>query len=246
MTILITGATDGLGLALATLYRKRERPVVAVGRRPFTALDSLPFPSNRYLQIDLSRPDADAALMRALNALQIGDIDLVIHNAGSGFYGRVEEQTEQDIERLVELNFTRPIELTRALSHRLEKTRGTFVFVGSVAASLPSPLYATYAATKRGLEGFARGLRAEARGRYRVQVIHPGAMRTRFHEKQNIDTEAIGWESFPDVERVARRVALAIDGRKPVVTVGLANRWGVRFARHFPRAFDAVYGRRFS
>lgn len=245
MTVLITGATDGLGLALAKHYRKLGRTVIAVGRRAYTDLNSPPYPPERYIQIDLARPDADMMLIRALNALQVQSLDLVIHCAGTGFYGPVEQQEETDIERVVELNFTRPVQLTLTLSGRLEKSRGKVVFIGSVAASLPSPLYATYAATKRALEGFARSLRQETRGKYEVQVIHPGAMRTGFHRKLGLNREEMDWEKFPDVDPVARSIARAVEGRNPVVTIGAANRLVSALARNFPLRFDARYGRRY-
>jgi len=244
MTILITGATDGLGLALARHYRKTEREILAVGRRPFMELEAPPFSPYRYLQIDLARPDADMALLRALNALNVGPLEIFINNAGTGFYGPVEEQETRDIATLVELNFARPIQLTRILSERLVQSRGKVVFIGSVAAALPAPLYATYAATKRGLEGFARSLRLEARGKYGVQVIHPGAMRTGFHRKLEISRDEVDWENFPDVERITQKVARAIDGRRPVVTIGAGNRLVAGIARKFPRGFDTLYGRR--
>lgn len=245
MTILITGATDGLGLALARHYRKQNRAVLAVGRRSYTDLDAPPFPPDRYLQIDLALADADLTLVRSLNALDAGPLDLVVHNAGTGFYGPAEEQKESDIEILVNLNFTAPIQLTRALTGRLQKSGGKVVFIGSVAASMPSPLYATYAATKRGLEGFARSLRVEARGKYRVQVIHPGAMRTGFHRKLEISRDEMDWANFPDVERIAIRIARAMDGNRKTVTIGPGNRLLAGMARKVPRLFDGAYGRRF-
>ncbi len=245
MTILITGAGDGLGLALARIYEAEGRPVIALGRRPFTELDSPPYPSSRYIQIDLARPDADTILLRALNALEIPSLDLVIHNAGIGYFGPPERQTERDIQDLIGLNFTLPIRLTLALMSRLEAAKGNVVFIGSVAAALPCPQYVTYAASKRGLEGFARSLRLEAEGRFKVQVVHPGPMRTRFHEKAGIPLDEMKWDAFPDVARTAGEVVRAIQSRKAVATLGAGNRTIGRLARQFPQMFDLAWGRRF-
>jgi short-subunit dehydrogenase len=244
MTILITGASDGLGLALARVYTAKRRPVVAIGRRPFVELDSPPYPASHYLQMDLTHRDADATLLRELGSLGISGLDLIIHCAGIGYYGPPDQQSESGIERLVHLNLTVPVRLTQTLMTRLEMAKGKVVFIGSIAAALPCPRYATYAATKRGLEGFARSLRLEVHGRFRVQVIHPGAVRTRFHEKLGISGQELKVESFPSPSAVASRIANAIESKRAVVTIGAGNRAISRIARSFPHTVDRVLGRR--
>jgi len=89
---------------------------------------------------------------------------------------------------------------------------GRVIFIGSVAAALPAPDYAVYGATKAALEGFARSLRVELRGRVGVQVIHPGATRTGMHAKAGAPLERMGWTDFPPPERAARQIVRAIAG----------------------------------
>jgi short-subunit dehydrogenase len=98
-----------------------------------------------------------------------------------------------------------------------------------VAAALPAPDYAVYGASKAALEGFARSLRIELAGRVGVQMIHPGATRTGMHAKIGAPLAQIGWRRFPPAARVAAQIVRAIDGGRPLETIGAANRL-LRFA----------------
>jgi short-subunit dehydrogenase len=227
-TVLITGATDGIGLELARIYRARGAQLVLVGRRSAEALD----PAEYYCRVDLAQPYAAMIVAEFVQQQGIPHLDLLIHNAGIGSYGPVEEQTPEQIDRLLDTNLCAPISLTHALLPYLAAARGRVVCIGSVAAALPAPEYAVYGATKAALEGFARNLRIELHGQVAVQVIHPGATRTGMHAKVGAPLERIGWRRFPTADAVADQIVAAIDRGAPVAVIGAGNRL-LRFAGRF-------------
>ncbi len=231
-TALITGATDGIGLALARIYRARGARLALVGRRFIGDLDRGLFMPETYCRADLSRPDCAAEVERFLQMRGIERIDLLIQNAGTGYYGPVEDQTPAGIRNLLAVNLMTPIRLLHRLYPYLERSGGKVVLIGSVVSAIACPDYAVYAATKAAIEAFGLSLRAELKGRVSVQVIHPGATRTGLHAKIGLSRDEVDWERFPSAERVAAKIARAIEGRRPVVTIGVGNRlvrWAGRF-----------------
>lgn len=218
--VLITGATDGIGRALARIYHARGARIIGVGRRAAVSLDSC----RDYCRVDLAQPFAAALITEFLWQRGVQRLDLLIHCAGIGSYGAVDAQTPEEIDALLNINLRAPITLTHALLPLLAAARGRVVFVGSVVAALPAPNYAVYGATKAALEGFARSLREELRGVVRVQVVHPGATRTAMHAKAGAPLNRIGWRRFPSPEWTAARIARAIDRDAPVATIGAVNR----------------------
>ncbi|NJL34944.1 MAG: SDR family NAD(P)-dependent oxidoreductase [Chloroflexaceae bacterium] len=154
------------------------------GRAP-AELDTNLFTPARYCRADLSQPEQATQTVAAFcHQHALRHIDLLIHNAGIGYYGPLEQQPWPSIEALVAVNLAAPIELTHTLLPYIEQARGRLVFISSVVSVLPAPDYAVYSATKAALDGFARSLRLELRGRVSVQVIHPGATRTAMHAKK--------------------------------------------------------------
>lgn len=240
--ILITGATDGIGLALARIYKgKGERPLL-LGRRPWSELSQLAeeFAEADYCQADLAAPDAEVYVTQFLDEHAIDRLDVVVHNAGVGFYGRFAEQTPESINQLVDVNLVVPIALTHALLPWLPAGWGQMVFIGSVAADLPSPDYAVYTATKAALAGFVRSLQVEWRGRVTVQLIHPGATRTRMHEKMGISQETMAWDKFPPADEVAAGIVKAIESKRPFATIGAGNQLVGLAGRQFGAVMDPV------
>ena len=243
-TIIISGATDGLGLALARIYAARGTRLVLLGRRPRTTLDTQFFTEETYCQVDLADPGCAGTVERFLRERGIAAVDLLIHNAGVGFHGPVARQAAASVRELVAVNLRAPIALTHALLPALWRARGTIAFIGSIAAALPVPEYAVYGATKAALEGFARSLRVELAGQVAVRIIHPGAIRTAMHAKSGMAIGATAWRRYPPPERVAAQVVRAIEQGPATTALGPANRM-LRFAgRHGAGVVDALARRR--
>ncbi len=231
--ILITGGSSGLGAALAKLYGEQGKRLVLVGRRDGAELDPAIFGPDHYCQADLTQPDAVRTVTAWLDAQGIDQLDLVIHNAGMGYYGDVADQSAANIQALIALNLRAPIALTHALLPRLDAARGKLVFVSSVASTLAAPDYAVYTATKAALDGFARSLRIEQAGRVQVQVIHPGAVNTGMHAKIGIPKSQMDWDKFPSAQKAAAQMVRAIAGNRRNPALGLGNqaaRWAGLYA----------------
>ncbi len=223
--ILITGATDGIGLALARVYKERgERPLL-LGRKSWSELSQLAgeFSENDYFQVDLAQLDCAAQLTRLLDEREIDRLDVVVHNAGVGYYGRFADQSPEQINQLIHVNLVAPVALTQALLPWLPAGKGQVVFISSVVADLPGSDYAVYVATKAALSGFVRSLQVEWQGKVAVQLIHPGATRTAMHAKMGISQETMDWEKFPSAEDVAVGIVRAIEGKRPFTTIGAGN-----------------------
>ena len=186
--MLITGASDGIGLQLVRSYAGRGHRVIATGRR---AIDDeaahFGGPGIVYLRADQQEPARAARQIDAmLTTLGIDALDLVILNAATGWAGVAEEEPARSIDRQIDINLTAPAHIAARLAGRLFAAGGRLVFIGSKAAVKGAAGFATYAGTKAALDGLSRALREEWRGRAHVTMIHPGPVRTDMHAKAGL------------------------------------------------------------
>ncbi|MCB0033972.1 MAG: SDR family NAD(P)-dependent oxidoreductase, partial [Anaerolineales bacterium] len=224
-TVLITGATSGLGLEMARLYHQQGARLVLIGRRPLAQLQEDLFTEERYCQVDLGLPEAAEVIKNWLDERAIETVDVLIHNAAVGYYGTVADQPTPSMAQLIQVNVKAPIAVTHALLPRVTAVRGQLVFVGSVASVLPTAEYVTYTASKAALDGFARSLRIELGEQASVLVLHPGATHTGMHEKIGISREKLNWEKFPAAAVVAQHMVAVIErGKGGRVALGLGNK----------------------
>ena len=163
--MLLTGASGGLGKAIAEALAARGAEMVVTGRN-VEALKSLP---GEALKADLAdRADVESLIERA------GRVDILVHNAGLPASGRIDGFTPQEIDRALDVNLRSGMQLTRALlPAMLERRAGHLVYMSSMAGKIPvTPLYS---ATKYGLRGFAGALRDDLhRTGVGVSVVFPG------------------------------------------------------------------------
>lgn len=200
-TILITGATDGLGLALARHAANVGWRLVLVGRRPLATFTDPLFTPHTYCQTDLSQPDSGEQIAAFCHSNGITALNYLVHNAGVGYVGEIEAQDAASVQELVAVNLTAPIRITQPLLPLLKAANGKMVVVSSVVAPHATPRYAVYTATKSALEGWARNLRIELAGQVQVQVLMPGAIRTAMHRKTGMPESRS--RRFPPPEKIA-------------------------------------------
>lgn len=240
---LLTGATDGIGLALARRWTERGEPPLLHGRRSIERLEPGLFDPARYVQADLAREDGPERVAAFLDQRGIDALDALVLNAAAGWYGRIERQAPEEIRELVEVDLLATLRLCHLLIPRLRRRRGRIAFVSSVVSGLPTPRFAVYAAAKAACEGFFRSLRLELEGEIEVQVIRPGAVRTAIHRKSGADPVAIGWERFPTPTDVAARIDRLLAGPPRWRTIGARNRLLRTAGRHVPRLVDRLQER---
>lgn len=226
MNILITGATDGIGLALARHYQGQGARLILIGRRALADLDQQLFAEHCYCQSDLNDPTGIADISSWLHEKDIREINLVIHNAALGYIGAIEQQRAESIRTLLQVNLWSPIALTHLLYPLVKRAGGKFAFISSVATGMAGPNYAVYTATKAALEGFVRSWQIELaadRSPVRAQLIRPGATRTQMHKKSGGNPEQMGWQRFARPEAVAHQIVKALATEHRVVTLGIIN-----------------------
>lgn len=173
-TVLITGASAGLGLAAARLFSKKGCRVFGTSRsqRPGE-------PGIEMLELDVR---SDASVERCVGEVleRAGQIDVLINNAGVMHLGIAEETSLADARALFETNFFGVVRMTNALLPGMRGRRqGRIINVGSLAAWVGEPGEAFYAASKSALEGYSEALRHEVwpLGLH-VSVVEPGAFQT--------------------------------------------------------------------
>jgi short-subunit dehydrogenase len=169
--VLITGATGGIGHAIARALHARGAELILTGRRTEVLAELAAEVGGTTIACDLSDPAAVTKLMD-----EAGDIDVLVANAALPAIGAIADYTEEGIDRDLGVNLRAPIVLTRwATKQMLPRGHGHIVLIGSIAGRAPSPLTSMYNATKFGLRGFALAHRDDLHGTgVGVSVIEPG------------------------------------------------------------------------
>jgi NAD(P)-dependent dehydrogenase (short-subunit alcohol dehydrogenase family) len=191
-TVLITGATDGLGRAAAVLLAQRGYRVFAAGRNAEKRrhLDLLAAQKNLPLEsIDMDVCD-DESVKKAVDAVleRSGGLDVLINNAGIIYVATVEDTRMEDWRRQFETNFFGVVRVTQAvLPHMRSRQRGRILMMSSVSGLVTPPTHGPYSSTKHAMEGLSNALRLEMYP-FGVEVIliEPGYIVTNL---QNIAAE---------------------------------------------------------
>lgn len=208
--ILITGASSGLGAALAARYAKENTPLTLTGRdskRLQTVANALsPFSSQGITAItaDLAREQSIAALFDGLTQAP----KTVIHCAGSGYFGAIETQRTSDIQSLLENNVTSTILLVRELVQRYKERAVTVVIVMSTAALAAKAGESTYCAAKWAVRGFVESVRLELKNSpMKLIAVYPGGMDTGFWPSSG---KALDTSSFMSADEAADMLKQAL------------------------------------
>lgn len=176
--VLVTGASSGIGQAVASAFAAKGFEVFGTSRNPQR---TEPIAGVELVQLDVT----DAASVTAAVATVIqraGRIDVLVNNAGSGVLGAAEESSITQAQQLFDTNFFGLVRLTReVLPHLRAQGSGRIINIGSVLGLLPAPYGALYAASKHAVEGYSESLDHETREfGVRVSVVEPGYTNTSF------------------------------------------------------------------
>lgn len=182
-TAVITGASRGIGRAIAAAADARGARLCLIGRSP-DALDKVraELHGNAIIAVvDLTdRHQLEAAAETARR--ELGSVDILVNNSGIGCWGPFVETSDDGAERVLAVNLVAPMQLTRLLlPEMISRRRGHIVNVGSVAGRVGVPFEAVYSVSKFGLVGFTEALAVEVRSfGVGVSMVNPGPVATTF------------------------------------------------------------------
>lgn len=182
-TWFITGASAGFGRAMTERLLERGDRVAATARRPERLTDLAGEYGDRLWTARLDVTDTDELRAVVDKAFaELGRIDVIVSNAGFGFYGAAEELGDADIEGQIATNLVAPVQLTRAvLPHLRAQGGGRIVQLSSAGGQMAVPGGSLYHASKWGVEGFFESVLAEvAPFGVEVTLVEPGVARTGF------------------------------------------------------------------
>ncbi len=246
MTVVITGASSGIGAALARALHASGAHVVLAARR-LERLQALAreLPGSRVIETDVTDPAACSALLAA-----VPEADTVICNAGYGLARTICDTTAAEWLDLLKTNLLGTTACIVAAVPQLRQRpvrdgwRGQIVIVSSALARRGRPAGGAYSATKAAQLSVAEALRVElAEDAIAVTSVHPIATDTEF------TSIAVGWkngarEPRQSAELVARRIIAAIVRPRPEVWPHRLSRWGLSLATLWPSLLDRYFRRR--
>ncbi|MBS2016847.1 MAG: SDR family NAD(P)-dependent oxidoreductase [Deltaproteobacteria bacterium] len=224
--VVITGASMGIGRALALAWAKEKGTTLVLSARGREALDSVArdveAAGGRAVAVPGDVTDEAHRVALLEEAAARGGVSVLVNNAGRGFYSPVAKIDLEEMRRLFELNVLAPLRLVQLATTQLEATKGTIVMMSSVAGVVAAPRYAAYAATKFALEAIAMTMRSElAAAGIRVVVVRPGPVDTPFRANATRAPGETGYDApDPDAqpaEAVARLTVRAVKRGTPVV-----------------------------
>ncbi len=236
-TALVTGASGGLGHAIARGLARRGADLVLTARRTELIEALADETRGRAISCDL----ADRAALERLIE-EAGPVDVLVANAALPASGRIGTFSLEEIDRALDVNLRAPMVLARQMSERMaERGGGHIVFVSSLNGKAGTAGSSVYSATKFGLRGFAQGLREDLRPRgVGVSTVFPGFIRDAgmFHDS---GAKLPGYVGTKTPEDVANAVISAIERDRSEVDVApIALRLGTKLSGLAPEAVAII------
>ncbi|MGB3771133.1 MAG: SDR family oxidoreductase [Rhodococcus sp. (in: high G+C Gram-positive bacteria)] len=180
-TAIVTGASSGIGRAVATRLTAAGYRVIGTSRNSSTVVD--PADGVEFRDLDLTDSTSIADFAKSLDGI---DVDVLVNNAGESQCGPLEQLPIDAINRLFQLNVIGSIDLIqRVLPGMRARRRGTIVNVGSMLASFPLAYRSSYVATKAAIKGFSTAAREElAPFGIDITTVEPGSINTKLSERR--------------------------------------------------------------
>lgn len=248
-TILITGASSGIGEAIARALAKPGYHLILVAR----STDALESHAREFrstgatvdvIAMDLTSENASQNLFETINKLHI-QIDLLVNNAGFGSYGYFHESDLAKQLNMIDLNIKTLVQLTHLfLPGMISRNKGAVLNVSSTASFQPVPFMATYGATKAFVTNFSMAVASELRDTpIRIISLCPGRTKTNFQLSAGSNKIRIRSRSASK-EAVAQVALDAVMNYKKIAIEGLVNKCSTHLQRFFPRYIVLSLARR--
>jgi short-subunit dehydrogenase len=250
--ILITGASQGIGRALAVEAARRGARVLAAARseellRELAADVRTAGGTLETVVADVTEP-ADRRRMIEAAVQYFGGLDVLVNNAGIGATGHFAEAGADRLRRIMEVNFFGLIETTRACLPLLKRgNRPAVVNISSIAGKRGIPARSEYSASKFAVQGFSEALRAElAKDGVDVLVVNPGLTQTNFSQNMIEQKARLPMDHLRGMtaERVAALTLRALARGTNEVSLTLQGKLIVFFSRFLPRLADRIARKR--
>ena len=187
--VVITGASSGIGAAMARQFSQAGHPLLLLARR-LDRIEALNLPDTLCRPVDVTDAQAFAEAIREAEAVY-GPADLLVNNAGVMLLGQLDTQDATEWKRMFDVNVLGLLNGIQAvLANMMASGRGTILNISSIAGKKSFPNHAAYVGSKFAVSSITENLREEvADSSVRVMAIHPGA----------VDTELLGHTTRPDI-----------------------------------------------
>ncbi len=239
---VITGASAGIGVALARLFARDGYELVLVARREdrlralADEIAATGKPKPLVIAADLARSDAGKLIADKLTALGV-EPQYIVNNAGYGLAGLAGSRERDDELGMIDLNVRALTELSLAFIDSLARHRGGILNVGSLAGFLPGPGMAIYYATKAYVLSFSEALHTELKSRgVRVTVLCPGPVPTEFAARAGVSSGLAPEFLTQSAEQVAEQGYRGLMRGQRVVIPGAASKLVALLIRLIPRS----------
>jgi short-subunit dehydrogenase len=241
-TVLVTGATAGIGHELSRIFAREGHALVLVsrnGERLAKVADELKSANGAVvttIPTDLARPNAPAELFARVQR-EVGPIDILVNNAGIGVYGPFAQMDVHSELEMIQVNLTSLTHLTGLfLPSMIERGFGKILNVASTAAFQPGPEMAVYYASKAYVLNFSEALAHELRGTgVTVTALCPGATATEFQARAKMEKSRLVQSGMMDASTVALAGYRGLMKNKRIVIPGTMNKLLAFSVRLTPR-----------
>ncbi|KHD37292.1 short-chain dehydrogenase [Clostridium acetobutylicum] len=234
MTVLITGASTGIGYEITRIFARNGYDVVITARDEKRLMELAENINTKVTVIkkDLSKPDSANELFNEIKENNI-EVDILVNNAGMGDTGFFHKSSVDKINEMLELNIKSLTILTRLVSAEMVKKRsGMILNVASTGSYMPGPFIAVYYATKAYVLSFTEAIGEELKKfNVKVSALCPGATVTEFSKRAG-KLELKGAMSAKSVAEIAYKEFM--NGKKVIIPGGF-NKIGILFSKIFPR-----------
>jgi uncharacterized protein len=248
---LITGASSGIGAALAQVFAQNGHEVVLAARRApqlseiAARIRAAGHRAPHIIPVDLARADSADFIAQELSARNL-EPAFLINNAGYGLLGPAATLDRQDQLAMIDLNCRTLTDLSLRWINSLARHRGGILNVASISGFIPGPGMSVYNASKAYVISFSVGLRRELKPKgIRVTALCPGPVPTEFQARAGIQDVHYPRGFDRSAEEVARQGYRGLMRNRDVVVPGVHNKLVPWLPRFLPRGFIAsqVYGR---